>query len=128
MASIRKRLPAVAAASAAVITVAGSMVLPATAVAVPNLLSQPDTCKSGYVWREATGPGDHVCVTPGVRAQAKDDNAHAAARRVSPSDPTCISGYVWREATANDLVCVTPGTRTQTKDDNAHAASRVQGS
>lgn len=100
--------------------------LPTAAVAVPNVLSQSDTCKSGYVWREATGSGDHVCVTPGVRAQAKDDNAHAADRRVSASDPTCESGYVWREATASDLVCVTPGTRAQAKDDNAHATSRVQ--
>jgi hypothetical protein len=82
------------------------------------------TCKSGFVWREATAD-DHVCVTPGTRAQAQDDNAHAASRQVSATDPTCVSGYVWREATASDLVCVTPGTRDQAKDDNAHAADRV---
>jgi hypothetical protein len=39
----------------------------------------PDTCKHGYVWREAT-PDDHVCVTPGTRDQTADDNAHAGDR------------------------------------------------
>ena len=27
-------------------------------------------CRQGYVWREAT-PGDHVCVTPAVRAEVR---------------------------------------------------------
>ncbi len=71
-------------------------------------------CLNGFVWREAVG-GDHVCVTPGTRQQAADDNAHAADRvslhNQSYGPDTCRRGYVWREATPDDHVCVTPGTR-----------------
>jgi hypothetical protein len=82
----------------------------------------PDTCKSGYVWREAF-PGDTVCVTPATRAQAAADNAQAAARR-APGSLNCISGYVWRVARPDDLVCVTPEVRAQTAADNAQANQR----
>jgi len=85
-------------------------------------------CLNGFVWREAV-EGDHVCVTPGTRAQATDDNAHAGMRvsmhNQSYGPDTCKQGYVWREATPDDHVCVTPGTRDQTADDNAHAGSRI---
>lgn len=89
-----------------------------------------DTCLPGYVWREAV-PGDHVCVTPAVRAQAADDNAHAA-ERVDPENhafgpDTCRQGYVWREAVPGDHVCVTPAVREQTALDNALAPTRVAG-
>ena len=71
----------------------------------------PDTCISGYVWREAYD-GDHVCVTPDVRAAAVADNAAADsrfARNFLPYGPdTCIVGYVWRSANAADHVCVRP--------------------
>jgi hypothetical protein len=39
-------------------------------------LSISDTCKPGFVWREAFS-NDHVCVDPAVRAQAQADNAAA---------------------------------------------------
>jgi hypothetical protein len=85
-------------------------------------------CRHGFVWRDAVD-GDHVCVTPGTRQQAADDNAHAGARvsvhNQSYGADTCKQGYVWREATPDDHVCVTPGTRNQTADDNAHAGDRV---
>lgn len=42
----------------------------------------PDTCRQGYVWREAV-PNDHVCVTPQTRSQAAIDNSQASNRRVS---------------------------------------------
>ena len=87
-----------------------------------------DICINGFVWREAVD-GDHVCVTPGTRAEAADDNAHAGMRvsvhNQSYGPDTCKQGYVWREATPDDHVCVTPGTRAQTADDNAHAESRI---
>jgi hypothetical protein len=87
----------------------------------------PDTCKQGYVWREAFA-GDTVCVTPQTRAQAAEDNAQAAARRSPNGGPygpdTCKSGYVWREARPEDHVCVTPETRAQTANDNAQANQR----
>lgn len=90
--------------------------------------SGSDTCKQGYVWREAFS-GDHVCVTPSTRAQVASDNGHANARRqpgggVSGSD-TCRQGYVWREARPDDRVCVTPENRAQATSDNRLAASRV---
>jgi hypothetical protein len=89
----------------------------------------PDTCKQGYVWREAI-LSDHVCVTPDTRSQTSFDNGQAASRR-NPTGPfgsdTCIQGYVWREAFPNDHVCVTPDTRSQAAFDNSQAASRRAG-
>ncbi|WP_329395052.1 hypothetical protein [Streptomyces melanogenes] len=87
----------------------------------------PDTCRQGYVWREAR-PTDHVCVTPATRDRARYDNSRAAGRR----DPghggygpnACKEGYVWREAFSGDVVCVEPATRSQARQDNQLADSR----
>ncbi|MGV9555336.1 hypothetical protein [Streptomyces sp. NPDC003401] len=125
MADILKRSRRITVVSAVLAAVAGGMGL-STAAAAPELPTLSLQCKSGFVWREVTS-NDLVCVTPGTRAQVKDDNAHAAERRVSEDDPTCKPGFVWREAQPSDLVCVTPGTRAQAKDDNAHAAERRVG-
>jgi hypothetical protein len=100
-------------------------------VKLPNLPYGPDTCKSGYVWREAI-PKDHVCVTPASRDQAKKDNA-ARASRVSPTKTygpeTCTQGYVWREIVPSDRVCVTPQIRQQTKVENSQFENnRARGS
>lgn len=98
----------------------------------PRLPYGPDTCKSGYVWREAI-PKDHVCVTPGSREQAKSDNALRASR-ISRTDrtygpETCMPGYVWREVVPSDRVCVTPQTRERTKLENSQfERNRVRGS
>lgn len=86
------------------------------------LTSGPDTCKSGFVWREAF-TSDTICVTPKTRTQAVADNAQANQRRV-PGSNTCKSGFVWRAARPSDLVCVTPATRAQTAADNAQANQR----
>ncbi|WP_338254139.1 hypothetical protein [Dictyobacter halimunensis] len=87
----------------------------------------PDTCKQGYVWREAI-PSDHVCVTPDQRTRVAQDNAAAVSRR-NPTGPygsdTCVQGYVWREAFTNDHVCVTPDERSRAAYDNSQAANRV---
>jgi hypothetical protein len=105
---------------------------PPTQEVVPVAYTQalpygPDTCKSGWVWREARA-GDHVCVTPANRTITWQENSLAASRRQpgggAYGPDTCKNGYVWREAFASDLVCVTPDRRTQAKDDNAHAAER----
>ncbi|WP_164478655.1 hypothetical protein [Mycolicibacterium stellerae] len=45
----------------------------------PSLPYGPDTCKQGYVWRDAV-PGDHICVTPERRDKVATDNALAASR------------------------------------------------
>lgn len=87
----------------------------------------PDTCKPGFVWRDAV-PNEHVCVPPAVRAQTAQDNALAGSRRNPGGGPygpdTCIPGYVWRGVVPQDHVCVTPQTRAQIAADNAQAASR----
>jgi hypothetical protein len=87
----------------------------------------PDTCRQGYVWREAFA-GDHVCVSPAIRTQAARDNDQVNARkepRGGHSGPdTCRPSFVWREATPNDHVCVTPETRAQAADDNKLAWCR----
>lgn len=113
--------------SAAAVAALAGMTGPAAAVADP-LPFGPDTCISGYVWREAI-PSDHVCVTPAVRDRTQQENGSAVERR----DPagaygsnSCKQGFVWREAFDGDTVCVTPDIRSQTKADNAAAASRVQ--
>ena len=50
--------------------------MPATGVRRPN------TCRSGYVWREAA-EGDVVCVEPWVRTRVRQDNAAAQSRYVN---------------------------------------------
>jgi hypothetical protein len=86
-----------------------------------------DLCRQGYVWREAV-PGDHVCVRPEMRQQARDDNDQAASRRQLGGGPygpdTCKQGFKWRGAVPDDHVCVLPEVYDQTQEDNAHAAER----
>ncbi len=81
----------------------------------------PDTCKQGFVWREAVAD-DHVCVTPATRSEAAKDNSLAANRREphgGASGPdTCKPGFVWREVVPADHVCVTPQMRAATAADN----------
>jgi hypothetical protein len=86
-----------------------------------------DTCKQGFVWRDAF-PGDHVCVLPATRDQAAIDNGLAASRRSPNGGPfgpdTCKMGFVWREASPTDHVCVPGATRSQAAADNAQASAR----
>ena len=93
----------------------------------PALPFGPDTCKQGFVWRDAFA-NDHVCVPPETRAQAARDNQFAPARVQPGGGPfgpnTCRQGFVWREAGPNDRVCVPPTTRAQAATDNSQAASR----
>src|SRR5437660_9328956 len=78
----------------------------------------PETCKPGFVWREACGPNDHVCVQAATRSQAAQDNAAAASRRPPGGGAfgpdTCKAGFVWREACGpQDHICVSGATRSQ---------------
>lgn len=91
----------------------------------------PDTCVDGFVWREATGPQDHVCVSVETRDQARRDNDQALGRKQPGGGgygpDTCIPGFVWREASGpNDHVCVEPRVRSQAADDNFNAAQRLK--
>jgi hypothetical protein len=87
-----------------------------------------DSCKQGYVWREAR-KGDHVCVTPARRDAVARQNQSARERWVQGAygPQTCIPGYVWREAYPGDKVCVTPDFRTKTAEDNRLSAQRRAG-
>ena len=87
----------------------------------------PDTCRQGYVWREAF-PGDHVCVTPETRQQAFYDNYYAAARR-QPGGGAVRTGHLppglrLARGVPGDHVCVTPDTRARAAADNRQAAAR----
>jgi hypothetical protein len=96
-------------------------------VAESDLPFGPDTCRQGYVWREANAR-DHVCVLPQTRSQTAEENRLAASRRNPAGGPygrdTCHQGFVWREAFAGDHVCVTPSVRSQAAEDNRLASSR----
>jgi hypothetical protein len=87
----------------------------------------PDTCKSGFVWREAV-PDDHVCVPPASRDAAAQQNHEAAGHRLPNGGPfgpdTCAQGFVWRDAFPGDHVCVTSAARQQVANDNAQGLSR----
>jgi hypothetical protein len=89
----------------------------------------PDTCKQGYVWREANAD-DTVCVTPAERSRNRLANQRAS-RNWKPGGGdygqfTCRNGYVWREAFEGDVVCVTPEARERVRADNAVAATRYE--
>ena len=85
----------------------------------------PDTCSTGFVWRDAI-PGDHVCVQPSRRTAAAHENAIAGSR-VNPlgtyGPNTCQPGFVWREAYSGDVVCVTGARRTQVHQENTEGPS-----
>jgi hypothetical protein len=57
----------------------------------------PDQCLQGYVWRVIT-PDDLVCVTPEMRDQVADDNAHVEERK----DPACAEAAAEAETDAED--------------------------
>lgn len=92
----------------------------------PSLPHGPDTCKQGFVWREAAA-GDNVCVTPRSRERVKQENARAPSLRAPNSQHgpnACKQGYVWRSAFQGDVVCVRPDVRDLVKRENSAAASR----
>jgi Domain of unknown function (DUF4185) len=97
-------------------------------LAAPNHLPfGPDTCRAGFVWREAI-PDDHVCATPRARLATQQQNAEADARRAPKGGAfgldTCLQGFVWRGAYDQDHICVTPRERSATAASNAAANSR----
>jgi hypothetical protein len=105
---------------------------PVTTAPKPTVTnSNPNTCKQGYVWREAM-PNDVVCVTPQVRTRTRRENSQASLRREpnggSYGADTCKQGFVWREATSADRVCVSPRIRSEAAEDNKQAGARRIGS
>jgi len=57
----------------------GSLSVAALAPTTASAQYGPDTCRRGFVWRDAY-PGDHVCVRPWVREQARHDNWRTSER------------------------------------------------
>lgn len=105
-----------------------AVILAAIVAPAPSLADDfafgPDTCRTGYVWREAQ-PFDRVCVRPASRSRVQQENLLALSR-IDPAGAygpfSCIAGYVWREAYPGDAVCVTPARRTAVRRENAEAA------
>ena len=83
------------------------------------------TCKSGFVWREASS-NDLVCVTTASRSKVADENRNAAQGVQPGAAPTCRSGLVWREAFSGDLVCVPPGRRDEVEENRVGASLRAR--
>ena len=113
--------------------VAAIVVLSATVSFTSTAMAEgaygPDTCRNGFVWREAFAD-DTVCVTPGERSMARRQNQRANLRR-NPGGgaygpDTCRNGYVWRDAAEGDHVCVTPADRDLAARQNAMAPSRYE--
>jgi len=80
-----------------------------------------ETCRSSYVWREAT-EDDLICVPPDVRDQAKADRAEAEAGRNVAAG--CAEGLVPRNANPNDTACTTPKIAADILKDNRRHESR----
>ena len=106
------------------LTLVAGALAPVPAVIADDFAYGPDTCRTGYVWREAQ-PFDHVCVLPSSRTRAAQEN-RVALSRIDPAGAygpfTCISGFVWREAFPGDAVCVIPPRRSAVARENAEAA------
>jgi hypothetical protein len=126
---MNQKLLATALATTAISALASlaSVIIPTNVLQAQALPYGPDTCKNGYVWREAIS-SDHVCVTPQTRSATAYENSLARSR-VEPNSGafgpnTCRQGYVWRQAFSTDAVCVTPASRDRAASDNASAEQR----
>lgn len=93
-------------------------------IAVDPLSAGPQSCKAGYVWREATR-SDYVCVTPDRRAQTARENSEAASHLATGRGDFCAQGFVWRETVPSDHVCVTPKIRTRVAEENGLSSQRT---
>jgi hypothetical protein len=104
----------------AVVALAGiALTVPATSASAASGDPGPETCRQGYVWREARA-SDLVCVSPGTRDQVRADNAARQSRWTDGAfgPHTCVVPYVWREAFNGDDVCVTGTRRAEARADN----------
>ncbi|MFI6319236.1 hypothetical protein ACIBG8_17030 [Nonomuraea sp. NPDC050556] len=110
----------------AVLTIASlTTAFSATSASATTTDPGPETCRQGYVWREARA-SDLVCVEPGVRSQVAADNAAKYGRWTSGAygPHTCVVPYVWREAFNGDDVCVLGKERDQAYRDNRDGPAR----
>jgi hypothetical protein len=87
----------------------------------------PDTCKQGFVWREAQPA--ITSASPPTSGRRRPRRTRSRWRGGIPTvghmvPDTCLVGFVWREAFSGDHVCVPPDSRSQAAADNAAAPSR----
>jgi len=120
-----RRLALAAAALCASMIHVGSSVAQTTPSANPVYHHGPNTCKNGFVWRNAFD-GDVVCVGVGARTLARQENL-AAARNTLPGRIECQNGFVWRVARPADLACVSPPARDRVALENREAYYHVVG-
>ncbi|MBA3488468.1 MAG: hypothetical protein H0T78_02815 [Longispora sp.] len=76
----------------------------------------PNTCKEGFVWRQADAY-DYVCVTPETYLKVQHDNANIDHRFLL-GEIGCHTGLTPRLAFINDHVCVMKSIRDQMWKDN----------
>jgi hypothetical protein len=108
------------------LVIAGFSFGPIATASAAGLPYGPDTCKQGFVWRQAA-EFDHVCVLPGSRSRAAHENAIASTRLAGGGNygpNTCRQGFVWRDAFSGDQVCVSPARRSAVAVENQEGPSR----
>ena len=88
-----------------------------------HALYGPNTCKTGYVWREGDAK-DLVCVTPTRRTQVANENAASASHKAA-NGYDCLPNYVFRGAWPNDQACVTVAQKVQGQSESKQAYSYV---
>jgi hypothetical protein len=102
--------------------------LSVAALCTSSFAMPKNSCKQGFVWREAV-PNDYVCVTPEERDAANVQNRNAQANRNPKGgaygNDTCKQGFVWRETFKNDHVCVTTSERDDAKSQNEQHCERA---
>ena len=110
-------------AVALTVSLLAATLAPAPSAVADDFAYGPDTCRTGYVWREAQ-PFDRVCVLPASRSRAHQENL-VAFSRIDPGGAygpfSCVAGFVWREAFPGDAVCVIPSRRAAVARENAEA-------
>jgi hypothetical protein len=107
--------------SAGAITVLGSVVVPAPALAEDCMYPLGTPPGAGQVPRK-TRDKDLVCVPKSVADTVQKENADSAKGvGHTPGSNGCVSGLVWREGFDGDSVCVTPARRSETWQQNLKA-------
>ncbi|KAF8073059.1 hypothetical protein HT031_000720 [Scenedesmus sp. PABB004] len=91
----------------------------------------PNTCKPGFVWRQADA-FDYVCVLPESRAAVWQANSNrwlsfdpAATPKSEYGEFMCRVGLVWRGAFFYDLTCVDASVRTAVTEENSKSEERL---
>jgi hypothetical protein len=96
----------------------------------PNGAYGSNSCKQGYVWRNAFN-GDAVCVTPNIRDDVAAENAAASshvAQQQPARQPAQQSEMVWKATGHGDTynIVIDDGKTTQTLNAEALPFARTE--